>query len=304
MELALRTTGLKKRFGRNKPWVLDDLSLEFPKGAICGLVGPNGAGKTTLFSVVAGFLHCDSGQVDILGGGPFDPFRLKGRFGILPQDAHLDLGVTPRGFLRGLGRLQGLGSSEVGREVDAMLEAVNLKQHATKRVGTLSHGMRRRLTVASALLGRPELVLLDEPMAGLDPLEASRLRDLILELRGESTVIVSSHNLAELERISDHVVLMETGRCVGAGSVDALTAQGQEATWLLGEGEVPLERLSKLLPGDTFILDGRELTHRAANEAALDEGSIVIAAEMVRVGIPVRGLRRGVTLEESYLSRK
>ncbi|MEE2750588.1 MAG: ABC transporter ATP-binding protein [Myxococcota bacterium] len=235
---ALVLEGLRKRYTRRGPWVLDGLTCRFPRGAVSGLVGPNGAGKTTLFSAVVDFLKLQDGRVDILGEGPFEAFRFKGRIGVLPQDAQLDPRLTPHAFLRGMGQLQGLSRVESEAAVRRALASVNLTERGKDRVGALSHGMRRRISVASALLGQPELVLLDEPTAGLDPREAASLRALLKGLGGKTSVVVSSHNLAELEQICDHVVLIEAGRCLGEGTVEELTARGGVETWSLGPGEL------------------------------------------------------------------
>jgi len=300
---ALALTDVRKRYTRRGPWALDGLTCAFPRGAISGLVGPNGAGKTTLFSAVAGYLQLQGGEIDILGEGYFDPYRLKGRFGMLPQDATLDLRLTPAVFLQGMGRLQGLTVDASNRAAEQALEEVNLTDRAADRVASLSHGMRRRLSVASALLGDPELILLDEPTAGLDPKEASRLRELLISHRGEASMIVSSHNLAELERICDHVVLIEAGRCLGEGTVQELTARDSQVTWTLGPGDVPLEVLHERLPEHHFGLEGRVLTHRAPSASELDAASIVIAAVLSEAHVAIRAVRRGRTLEDSYLER-
>jgi len=300
---ALTLRDLRKRYERGGPWALDGLSCSFPRGAISGLVGPNGAGKTTLFSAVAGYLQLQGGTVDILGEGPFDPFRMKGRFGMLPQDATLDLRLTPTVFLRGMARLQGLGRDAAEAAAAVAIAAVNLSDRASDRVGSLSHGMRRRLAVASALVGEPELIVLDEPTAGLDPKEASSLRGVLMGLRGRASLIVSSHNLVELERICDHVVLIEAGRCLGQGTIEALTSRGVEETWTLGPGDVPLAALQAALPDHAFELVTQTLVHRAPTEQHLDAGSVVIAGQLAAAAVPIRGVRRGRSLEESYLER-
>ena len=302
---ALRVSGLRMRYGRRSPWALDDLTCAFPTGAICGLVGPNGAGKTTLFSVICGYLTAQEGEVDILGGGPFDPWRLKGRLGVLPQDASLDGRLTSREFLRYMGRLQGMGAAEGLASADAALDAVNLRDKSRARVSTLSHGMRRRLAVASALLGWPELILLDEPTAGLDPVQAHSLRQNLLDRKGRSTLVVSSHNLAELERICDHVVLVEHGHCVRQGSVEEVTGRGSRVVWEIGPGDPPLDTLRALLPDHEFALeahgDGGFLTQLAPTDADLDAASVVVTRSLAEAEIPVRSVRRGRSLEESFL---
>ncbi len=311
-EAALRINGLKKRYGRKSPWALDGLTCHFPRGKICGLVGPNGAGKTTLYSVICGFLPPDEGSVDILGTGPFDPWRLRGRLGVLPQDAALDERLTCREFLLYMGALQGLSDARARDAAQRSIEEVNLVARAEDRVASLSHGMRRRLSAASALLGEPELVLLDEPMAGLDPLQAASLRAALVHQRGRSTVVVSSHNLVELERICDWVVLLEKGRLVKQGTVADVTGRGVHVRWTVGPGlvesEGALATLQQLLEDHDFRLeagtgdtDGAVLHHTTPPGDDLDASAVVVARELAAAGVAIRGCQRGQSLEESFL---
>lgn len=282
---ALRCVGLRKRYRKNV--ALDGLDLEVPAGSVCGLVGPNGAGKTTAMSVVAGYVRPDAGQVDLLGLGPFDPERHRGRVGILPQDAELPPASTPRQLLTIWARLQGLSGGDVRRAVDEALQDVLLVDRADARVGTLSHGMRRRVTVASALLGNPDLVLLDEPTSGLDPAQARHLRDRIARERGRRTVLVSSHNLAELESLCDWVIFVNHGRVTNAGPMDVVTGRDREVHVRLappfppGRGDVVTLRVA---PGDAVEVATTELLR-----ALLAEGALV--AEV----------RRGASLERRFL---
>ncbi len=302
---ALRLVGVRKRYSRRAPWALDGLTCRFPRGSVCGLVGPNGAGKTTMYSVVCGYLPADEGGVDILGEGPFDPWRLKGRVGVLPQDAEIDDRRTCREFLHYMGALQGLGRG-AGDAADEALKAVLLDERADDRVGSLSHGMRRRLSVASALLGSPELVLLDEPTAGLDPVQARSLRKLLADHRGRSTIIVSSHNLVELERICDWVVLIEKGVCVMEGPVEEVTGRRQVVDWTLGPGDPPVDALKHALPGCEWAWSpegsGGVLTLRAPGDADLDATSITTARILADAGIAIRDLQRGRSLEETFFT--
>ncbi|MCB9745364.1 MAG: ABC transporter ATP-binding protein [Alphaproteobacteria bacterium] len=303
MKAALRVTHLSKRFGRRGVLALDDLSCAFPEGAICGLIGPNGAGKTTLFGVVCGFLPPDTGEVDILGQGSFDPFRLKGRLGALPQDAALNDRDTCRGFLFHMALLQGMGRVEARRAADEALELVNLSERAEQLIGKLSHGMRRRVATASALLGRPELVLLDEPTAGLDPAQAASLRDQLVARRGASTLVISSHNLSELERICDYVVFIRRGACVREGRLEDLTESARDLRWRLG-APPPLDTLRALLPehGWSWQAEGGWLTQRPPEGRDPDDACLIAMRAFADLELPPRELRRGQSLEESFLA--
>jgi ABC-type multidrug transport system ATPase subunit len=279
---------------------LNGFTAEFSRG-VTGFVGPNGSGKTTLFSIIAGFLKAQEGEVDILGLGPFDAHNHKGKIGVLPQDADFDLGVSPAEFLYGMARLQGFARAGAKVESTRVLGVVNLLEHAERQIGKLSHGMRRRVAIASAILGTPDLILLDEPMSGLDPAEAHRLRGLILGLGGDAAVVVSSHNLAELEKVCDNIVFIDGGICVEQASVGALTGHGLIATWELGDVEFDLESMRAVLSGHELQFSEGILTQTAPGEGELDRGSVEIARILASAGVPIRSVRRGKSLEESYL---
>ena len=222
---AVVTRNLVKRYGRRR--ALDGFTLTVPAGCVLGLVGPNGAGKTTWMMSVVGLLRTESGEISLLDKGPFDARIHSGRVSILPQDSDLPLESTPESFLFGLGRLQGLSSTDARAEARRVLDAVNLADRAKTSIRALSHGMRKRLMAAQCFIGKPELILLDEPMNGLDPEETVRLRKLILEDAGERTVVISSHDLSGLERICTHVAFVEAGRVVRFASLAELKADGE-----------------------------------------------------------------------------
>ena len=223
--LAVSTKGLVKTYGRRR--ALDGFTLDVPDGCVMGLVGPNGAGKTTWMMAVAGLLRPDAGKVGLFGTGQsFDAALHSGRLALLPQDSELPLESTAAGFLYGLARLQGLSPSAAHASVDAVLAAVNLADRAKASIRSLSHGMRKRLMAAQCFLGEPELVLLDEPMNGLDPEESVRLRNLMLARREGCTVVVSSHDLAALEKICTHITFVRDGKVVRTAALADLTADG------------------------------------------------------------------------------
>ncbi len=303
MKNALSFSDVTKRYSRNARPALDNLSCQFPTGAISGLLGPNGAGKTTAFSLVGGFLSADSGEMRILGDTGFDPWRLKGHLGLLPQDAELPDRHTPSELLDHLARLQGMSGADAGNEARRLCELVNLDDRAHDRIASLSHGMRRRVAVASALIGTPKLVLLDEPTAGLDPVQAASLRAALGRMRGKLTMVVSSHNIDEIEKLADHVVMMDRGKCVRQGSMGDVTGSSQLVHWQLGEGNVPLEELNVALPGHTLTVKGRVLTVEAGEDADLDATSVIIMAKLAAAGVALRGVKRGESLEQSFLNQ-
>ncbi len=290
---ALRFERVTKRFGKRA--ALDSLSFEVPQGSLCGFVGANGAGKTTTFAIAGGYCAPDEGVVDVLGG-PFDPWRLKGRLGLLPQDADIGDRHTPRELLVHLARLQGMTAAKAGHDASRVLDRVHLDDRADVAIGTLSHGMRRRVAVATALLGSPDLVVLDEPTAGLDPVQVRSLRDVFTQRRPGQTFVVSTHNLDEVERICDYVVFIDQGRLVKQGPIDDVVGRDESAAWVLGAA-VPLALLTEVLPGYTLEATGEVLLVRGRD---LDAASVHIARVLAEQRIPVREVRRGGSLEERF----
>lgn len=302
MSDALVFQGVVKTFGAAR--ALDGLDFRVPTGSVCGFVGPNGAGKTTAFSVVSGFLPIDAGAVDILGSGPFDSWTLKGRLGVLPQDAELPDRHTPRELLRHLGRLQGLSGADAVREAAAKLRLVGLGDRADHPIRTLSHGMRRRVAVASALVGDPELVLLDEPLAGLDPVQARALRDALAALRGIRTLVVSSHDLHELERLCDWVVMLDRGRCVQQGTVAEVTGRAERVLFELGQRSFDPASLAARLPDHGVTLEAAGLLVTVPAGGDLDRATLVVMEALVAAQVPLHGVRRGTSLEDAFVAQR
>ncbi len=299
MKAALAIRGLRKRYGRTV--ALDGLDFTVPEGVICGFVGPNGAGKTTTFGVVGGLIGPDAGQVDIGGRGPHRSRRDSGRMTMLPQDCELPPHVSPRQLLFYLARLQGMTAGQARRAVDQRLEQVALSDRATSRVKELSHGMRRRVSVAQALLGDPELVLLDEPTAGLDPALVVRMRELFVEQRGRRTLVISSHNLLELEATCDHVVFIEAGRCVRSGSLAEVTEQGVLMRYLL-ERAVDLAALEQAEPELTLRWDDSTLIVEAPASWTASRMNAAVVPQLLSAEAGLLEIRQGRSLEDAYLA--
>ncbi len=300
---ALRLEGVSKTYGRTQ--ALNGLNLEVPRGSIFGLVGQNGAGKTTAFAVACGFLKPDSGTVSILGEGPFNAKRHRGRVTALPQDAALGRDLTLVDQLNYLGRLQGVPRSQIKSEVDRILQLVDLTSRAKHRTKTLSHGMLRRLGIGQAFLGNPDLVLLDEPTNGLDPRQANDIRQFIASQRGRRAIIVSSHNLHELETICDHVALIDGGRLMKSGSITEVTGRNDEIRIVLAAGPCPIEQVRASLPGDTVEWDegARILKVRFVTQPGRDAEEIIGAALRILLAGNARisSVERGQSLERTYL---
>ncbi|HEX4081807.1 MAG TPA: ABC transporter ATP-binding protein [Acidimicrobiales bacterium] len=257
---AVSTHGLTKRFGSRT--VVDDLALAIPTGSVCGFVGPNGAGKTTTIRMLLGLVRPSAGTGTVLGGDLADPPSYLGRVGALIEAPAFYPQLDGRDNLRTLARLGQIPSAAI----DPALERVGLLGRATDRYGAYSLGMKQRLGIAAALLAGPELLILDEPSNGLDPAGIVEMRGLIRSLAGDgTTVFVSSHLIAEIEQICDHVVVIRSGRLVHQGPVAALRASrradvavrpehGDDTGRLLGVFEHA--GLPAHLDADTIVVEG------------------------------------------------
>ena len=232
VEIAVRLLKVTKKFGAKV--AVDDVSFTVKMGSVYGLIGPNGAGKTTTFSMLAGFLQPTMGQVEVLGHAPTQVDELRSRLGVLPQDALLPAQDKVGEFLRHAARLQNIAPDKVDSEVRDVLAEVDGKEWYDLRCGSLSHGMAKRVALAQALLGDPDVVLLDEPTAGLDPKVAYEVRQLIKGRKKRCTMIVSSHNLQELEEVCDAAAILDRGRVVASGTISELTAASEEVHFKLG----------------------------------------------------------------------
>ena len=294
---VVRIGGLEKRFGSTK--ALNDLSLELEAGPPIALIGPNGAGKTTLFSVLCGFLKPSSGVVEVLGHKP-GAQKLVGKLTSMPQDARMDPHFTVGRQLVHYARLQGLVGQNAKSDATRVLELVQLPNVASMKPEALSHGMRKRVALAQALLGSPELVLLDEPTAGIDPPNVKIIRDLVSELSSSMTFIVSSHNLDELERLCQSVVYLEGGELKKTGSVAA--PGGEQDNYLTlrladSTDDAAFEALANALPGIESVtrLSQGDFRLQCTTQTAVDEA---LLASMREAGVNYRQLVRGRTLED------
>ena len=299
--VALSTRDLVKRYGRRR--ALDGFTLAVPRGAVMGLVGANGAGKTTWMMAVAGFLRISSGSIDLLGRGPFDAATHSGRFAILPQDSALPLEAHPEALLYRYARMQGLSSEAARRTTNEMLAAVNLSDRARSSIRSLSHGMRMRVRLAQCFIGSPEVVLLDEPLNGLDPVEADRVRRFLRERRGRQTIVISSHNLHDIETLCSHVAFVEKGRVARTSTLEAITRASNRVTYTLAAEPSDMAALSAAVPGATFAWTAE--THDLVCTFEAVDGDVAAINRKLLPALlaqtDVLAVSSGLSLEQAYL---
>lgn len=299
-EPVLALENVSKHFGSRR--ALNGISFTVPQGTVWGLIGPNGAGKSTTFNLLCGYLRPSGGQVRVLGRDPRTPGGLKRLLGVLPQDAALPgyLAVGP--LLSYLGTLSGVERPE--REARLALERVGLRDVWDVPPAALSHGMGRRVGLAQALLGDPPVVLLDEPTSGLDPKVAAEVRGLVAAMRGRATVLVSSHNLPELEALCDGASILDHGRLMQGGSMAELTARSAEFRIQVARGDIPVEAL-RALPGvaqATLRPDG--LLSVMVDPKAESSDAVLNATLrlLLDAGVQVTGVSQGQSLESRVLA--
>ncbi len=211
MDPAIRMTGVTKTFGRMT--AVADLDLEVPRGGLYGFIGPNGAGKTTTIRMIMSILFPDAGDLSILGRG--SALDAKDRIGYLPEERGLYKRMRVRPFLRYLARLKGADGPDLDRRIAAALGQVGLDGVESKRCDELSKGMSQKVQFVAATIHAPDLLILDEPFSGLDPVSMRMLRDLILEEhRRGATVLFSTHVMPQAEEICEHVIMVHEGRKV------------------------------------------------------------------------------------------
>jgi len=258
-DCAIRIRGLSKAFrghlGIGRTVALERLDLDVEEGQVFGLLGPNGAGKTTTLKLMLGLLRPDRGQVQLLGRPPSDPVA-RAHLGYLPENPYFYDYLSAEEFLDFYGRLHGIPASERSRRVRRTLGRVGLAGAEATALRKFSKGMVQRLGLAQALLHDPDLVILDEPMSGLDPIGRREVRDLILELRQAGrTVFFSSHILQDAELICDRVAILDRGRLRATGRLHEMVSQS--VRWFEVEARGPLpeveaQRLSS--EGDEHLL--------------------------------------------------
>lgn len=298
----IRVEGLRKTYGRTL--ALDEVGFTVRGGEIFGYLGPNGAGKTTTINILCGLLPRDAGHVQVCGADiERDPVAVKEQIGVVPEESNLYPELTCRRNLEYLGELYGLSRAERRSKAEQLLETFDLVAKAGSPFRALSRGMKRRVTVAAALVHSPRLVFLDEPTAGLDVPSARALRSLIqTSNRRGTTVFLTTHNLAEAESLCDRVLILVKGRTVAEGTAAEIRRRAKKAGTLLVvlSGDVAAESLQQGCPAVRCAApaDGKWRLETTDTHAAV----VQITSFAEKQGLRVLEINSTASLEEAFVT--
>lgn len=298
---------LSKKYG---PFTaVDDVSFRAESGEILGFLGPNGAGKTTTMRIITGYMPATEGKATVAGFDVFDqPIEAKRRTGYLPETPPLYPDMTVREYLRFVAKIKGV-TSNINDRVDTVMKKTWVADMANRHCGKLSKGYKQRVGLAQALIHEPEVLVLDEPTAGLDPKQIIETRQLIRELAGTHTIVLSTHILPEVAQTCQKVVIISKGKVVATDSPEALTERLRGAMTLFVQAQGPADDIQRALQSISGIV--RVTTSESRGDVAgfdvdSEKGADVrreVAAAIVRGGwglLEMRPMR--MSLEDIFLS--
>ena len=300
MTPAIKLSGLHKRYGEIH--ALDGLDLAVEPGTVFGFLGPNGAGKTTTIRILAGLARATEGQAWVDGMDiAVQRDAISRRIGYLPEEPAFYNWMTPKEFLAYVGRVFGQPHGESDRRAAQLLETFGLAEAASRRIGGFSRGMRQRLGLAQAMMNRPAILFLDEPVSALDPAGRKEVLEMIEHLRGECTVFMSSHILADVERVCDTIGIIARGRLVLQSPREALLEKYALPVFELTIAEETASRVESWLDslksqpwvrsvsreGTTIRIDVRDVpaANRTLLPSAIQSGLIVTRFELMRASL-------------------
>ena len=298
---------LTKRYGRVT--AVDDVSFRVERGEILGFLGPNGAGKTTTMRILTGYMPASEGRAAVAGYDVFtQPIEAKRRTGYLPETPPLYPDMTVREYLDFVARIKNVPNSDRKTRVEAVMKRAHVDDMASRHCGKLSKGYRQRVGLAQALIHNPEVLILDEPTAGLDPKQIIETRDLIRGLAGDHTIVLSTHILPEVAQTCQRVVIINKGRVVAVDTPDNLTGRlrGAETLYVQVDAKGPhvIAGLQKV-PGVTRVAPADQRAESGAFEVESERGRDIrrdLAREIVTRGWGLLELRpMRMSLEEVFL---
>lgn len=293
MENAIELEGVEKRFGAKV--AVNGLSLAVPRGCIYGFLGPNGAGKTTTLRMIIGIFYPDAGRISVLGQS--DPASVKERIGYLPEERGLYEKMRVQDLMTYFGQLKGMSTGSARKRALELLQRYGLGEWADKKCQALSKGMAQKAQILATLIHEPELIILDEPFSGLDPLNRDLMRDLILQLKREGrSVVFSTHIMEQAEQICDRVLLINDGRKILDGELSEVRSRAGKEIRLDYDGDGDFLHS---LPGVTRVNDSGKQADLFMEENA-DPQEVLAALVAARVRVRRFDLRE-LSLHEIFI---
>lgn len=289
---------------------MDDMSFVVEEGKIYGFLGPNGAGKSTTMNVMTGYIAADGGRVLIDGHDILtEPIAAKACIGYLPEVPPLYTDMTVWEFLLFAAELKKVAKNERKARVEDLLQRLGLEEVKGRMIRNLSKGYKQRVGLAQALVGEPKVLILDEPMVGLDPKQIIEMRDLIRGLAGDHTVILSSHILSEISAVCDHILIISHGKLVASGSPEELQERmrgtSEQIVTVLGEREQAEEILKKFNAVEHFTFEAGEEEGSILIRLAVKENADIrkeLSVALAGAGMPILSMSRSEkSLEDIFL---
>lgn len=303
---------LTKRYARNT--AVDQISFEVAKGQIVGFLGPNGAGKTTTMRILTCFLPPSAGTAKVAGFDVLEqPLEVKKRLGYLPESPPIYPEMETVEYLKFVGKLKGLRGPDLQKRVAYVCDRCAISDVKTRLLGKLSKGYRQRVGLAQAIIHNPDVLILDEPTAGLDPKQINETRDLIRDLAGDHTIILSTHILSEVEQTCEQVIIINKGKLVATDSVRNLQARARGAESVVlevaghdGALDVPVvQHKLEQVAGVSRVVCKQHVDSQALFEVESQKGRLVrgdLARAVVQGGWDLNELRpAAMSLEEIFL---
>lgn len=298
----IEVTGLVKSYGPIQ--AVKDIQFRVKKGEVVGFLGPNGAGKSTTMKIITGSMAPSGGSVRVAGFDVFEePIEVKKRIGYLPENPPVYGEMSVESYLRFVAKLKGISGDRVSRQVEKSIEKTDLGSVRKRLIQNLSKGFRQRVGIAQALVSDPEVLILDEPTSGLDPRQVAEVRALIQELKGEHTIILSTHILPEVQTMCERIIIINRGRIVAEDSLEGLSnrmAGSSHVRIRVSRPGAAIEQMLKGVAGVTAVTkaEGGYNVQLVGSDSAVE----VLAESVVQSRAGLLELRREVVdLEEIFL---
>lgn len=299
----IEVRNLTKDYGSRR--AIDALNFSVNKGEVVGFLGPNGAGKSTTMKIITGFMAPSSGQALVAGFDVFEnPLEVKRRIGYLPENPPVYGDMFVKEYLEFVANLKGVEKTRISNLVKQSIEKTNLGQVQNRLIQNLSKGFRQRVGIAQALVSDPDVLILDEPTVGLDPKQVAEIRDLIKELRGQHTIVLSTHILPEVEATCERIIIINQGKIVAQESlsnIGAMTKGSRQVTFKVRRQVDELISRLASMPGVLKVVKGTAPNTVVAEISGQDDLVEALAKEVVQGGAGLLEMQSMAQLEDVFI---